>query len=162
MINIREAAKKADCRLRLIAASDFLYDALSEMPDFYCSSIADFKLNRRLVRDGRSFELPHVRYFPKNGVEFELSDYTGDLTVQLHVDGSSISERINSTIDSCAGNYSIRERLRTLASGNWVHQVVIRKNKINQVLGFEMNSFTYSEKTKGEYLAWRFPEITLS
>ena len=65
-------------------------------PDYYCSSIKDFKDNQETIRDSRLIEFESLTYnlLSDNG-KFQLKDLTGELEVKLLADACKIGRFMN-------------------------------------------------------------------
>jgi len=125
MISIRQYAGEQGHLLRILSSSDFLWDALTEMPDYYCSTLEDFISHSNDIRGGRLVEVPKVRYFP-TGDEGKclLSDATGVLEAEVRENslGAAIQKMLKAPP-------SRREILAEMNPGDELYDVHIVRSK---------------------------------
>ncbi len=146
----------------LVTRYDFLYD-LTDYPDFYFSSIQDFRDNETAIRNGRPFEFARVRYFSKEDNEFEMRDQTGSLWGRLYVDGTESACKAESWFQRNILGDPIRKKLKGLNGGDSMHKVSLQKNnKRIYVLDFDVPGPSALDRNEAEYLTWRFPKLAPS
>ena len=162
MIDMRNTRRIQGKIAELIARYDFLYD-LTNYPDFYLSSIQDFRDNETAIRDGRAFEFARVQYSPKEDNEFEIRDQTGSLATQLYVDGTESACKAESWFQRNVLSDPIRKKLLGLNGGDSMHKVSLQKNNGRiYVLDFDVAGPFGLDRSEKDYLAWRFPKLVPS
>ena len=143
MIDIRsEVEKHNNWIVRLLTKSDYLYDSLTDLPDFHCSSVRDFEGNSSNIRNGRSVLLPRAIYQPEDSPNrCTIRDCTGRLEVKP--------------------SFWQRERVESLDKGDFLYDVYLTKKKDGVYLtGFEIRGPICLEGGSAEeYLTAKFPRL---
>jgi hypothetical protein len=148
MIPLRNLAKQQRGLIRLLASSDFLWDHINHAPDFYCSSISDFKENSEKIRDGRSVRFESLRYFPLDGHRFQLTDQTGAIEASLIYDVDRLERFFDITK---------RQELAALNKGDKMYDVSIRRRKGSLIVfGFDTKGPAGYDSAKDDYLTLCF------
>lgn len=153
---VRELASQQGGLMELLASSDLLWDGMTELPDFYCSSIKDYIDNSEKIRDGRAVLFERLTYTSLDGNgKFKLSDQADEVEVRLIHDIS----RIEAFLDVLRSP-STKEVLAALNSGDRMHDVyMVRKKGDLYVLGFDTTGQAGYDSAQDSYLKFKFPQL---
>lgn len=141
MRNIREMVKEqSPYRIaRAIAKNNLLWDGLTNLPDFYCSSINDIKENIKDVGTGRSILLKRVEYQGKGDKTYFIEDATGELEIEP--------------------NFIQDKRLNSLTKGEFLYDIFIIKKRKNLCLADFETRGPICIETDTNYLTNKFPNL---
>jgi hypothetical protein len=156
MIPVRDLASQQGGITRLLASSDFLWDSMTELPDFYCSSIRDYKDNSEKIRDGRAALFEKLTYTPIGGDgRFKLSDQADEVEARLIYDISTMEAFLDGLRSP-----STREVLAGLNSDDRMYDVhMVRKKGDFYVLGFDTKGPADYDSAQDSYLTFKFPQL---
>ena len=156
MICVRDSVKQQKGLMGFIANVNFLWDSLVELPDFYCSSIQDYKENFKQIEESRSILFKKFNYDALEGNEkFQLSDKTDKIEANLIYN----INKLESFFDS-SNHTSNNELLKNVNSGDNIYDIFATHKKGNlYVLGFNINGPAKNDSTQENYLTFKFPQL---